>query len=124
MLISVLALIIFSLLMLLCTLAVLFDAGRPVFFRQDRLGLKGKVFSMYKFRSMVHNAEHTGSGVYSEAGDERKANERGHEGECAARLALLGEGACGEMCGRPAQTITSFPAALQKAVENSLALAS
>ena len=57
--------------MLLCTLAVLFDAGRPVFFRQDRLGLKGKVFSMYKFRSMVRNAEHTGSGVYSEAGDER-----------------------------------------------------
>ena len=70
-LISFLALIISSPLMLLCALAVLLDAGKPVLFRQDRLGLKGKVFSMYKFRSMVHNAEHTGSGVYSEAGDER-----------------------------------------------------
>ena len=70
-LISFLALIISSPLILLCALAVLLDAGKPVLFRQDRLGLKGKVFSMYKFRSMVHNAEHTGSGVYSEAGDER-----------------------------------------------------
>ncbi len=70
-LISVLALVILSPLILLCALAVLLDAGKPVLFRQDRLGLKGKVFSMYKFRSMVHNAEHTGSGVYSEAGDER-----------------------------------------------------
>ena len=70
-LISFLALVILSPLILLCALAVLLDAGKPVLFRQDRLGLKGKVCSMYKFRSMVHNAEHTGSGVYSEAGDER-----------------------------------------------------
>ncbi len=70
-LISVLALVILSPLILACALAVFLDAGKPVLFRQDRLGRKGKVFSMYKFRSMVHNAEHTGSGVYSEEGDER-----------------------------------------------------
>ena len=57
--------------MLLCALAVLLDSGRPVLFKQDRIGYTGKVFQMYKFRSMVVNAEHTGSGVYSEEGDER-----------------------------------------------------
>lgn len=70
-LISVLALVILSPLMLVTALAVWLDSGRPVFFRQDRIGFKGKVFQMYKFRSMIQNAEHTGSGVYSEEGDER-----------------------------------------------------
>ncbi len=70
-LISVIALVVLSPLMLLSALAVLFDSGRPVFFKQDRIGRNGKVFQMYKFRSMIPDAEHTGSGVYSEAGDER-----------------------------------------------------
>jgi exopolysaccharide biosynthesis polyprenyl glycosylphosphotransferase len=29
----------------------------PVFYRQERCGLRGRVFTMYKFRSMVSNAE-------------------------------------------------------------------
>ncbi len=70
-LLSVLAFVILSPVLLLSALAVLLESGRPVIFRQERLGYKGKVFPMYKFRSMVRNAEHTGSGVYSEAGDER-----------------------------------------------------
>lgn len=70
-LISVLALILLSPLILLTGLAVFLDSGRPVIFKQDRIGYKGKVFTMYKFRSMVPNAEHTGSGVYSEVGDDR-----------------------------------------------------
>ena len=69
--ISVLALILFSPIMLAAALAVYLDSGSPVFFKQDRIGLKGKVFRMYKFRSMVRNAEHSGSGVYSEKGDAR-----------------------------------------------------
>ena len=70
-LISVPALILFSPLLLLCALAVLLESGRPVIFRQDRIGYHGKVFRMYKFRSMILNAEHTGSGVYSEENDDR-----------------------------------------------------
>ena len=34
-------------------------------------GYKGKVFHMYKFRSMKVNSEHTGSGVYSNKNDAR-----------------------------------------------------
>ena len=70
-LISVLVLILFSPVYLISALAILLESGRPVIFKQERIGLKAKVFRIYKFRSMVQNAEHTGSGVYSEEGDER-----------------------------------------------------
>lgn len=33
------------------------EDGRPVIFAQDRNGLNGKVFRMYKFRSMCRNAQ-------------------------------------------------------------------
>lgn len=47
------------------------DPKGPVIFRQERLGKNGKVYWMYKFRSMRVGAEHTGSGVYSDDKDER-----------------------------------------------------
>ena len=58
---------------LLSLLAVLIklDSAGPVIFKQERLGLKGRVFHIYKFRSMCVNAEHTGTGVYSGKGDSR-----------------------------------------------------
>ena len=37
------------------------DRG-PIFYRQDRVGMNGRVFSVLKFRSMVPNAEHQGPG--------------------------------------------------------------
>ncbi len=55
----------------LTALAIKLDSPGPVLFKQDRLGKGGKVFQMLKFRSMVVNAEHTGSGVYSGKGDAR-----------------------------------------------------
>lgn len=47
------------------------DPKGPVIFRQERLGKYGKVYWMYKFRSMKVGAEHTGSGVYSDNRDNR-----------------------------------------------------
>lgn len=52
-------------------LAVRVDSRGPVLFRQDRLGYKGRVFRILKFRSMVVGAERTGTGVYSYKGDSR-----------------------------------------------------
>ena len=57
--------------MLLVALIIRLDSQGPVLFKQERLGKDGKVFRMYKFRSMQLNAEHTGSGVYSGKGDPR-----------------------------------------------------
>ena len=36
-----------------CWFAVLVTTGSPVFFRQDRVGRNGRVFEVWKFRSMV-----------------------------------------------------------------------
>ena len=55
----------------LIALAVKLDSPGPVLFRQQRLGKDGRTFEMLKVRSMCVNAEHTGSGVYSEKGDSR-----------------------------------------------------
>lgn len=47
------------------------DPKGPVLFKQERLGKDGKVYWMYKFRSMRVGAEHMGSGVYSDDKDDR-----------------------------------------------------
>lgn len=54
---SACALLISSPIMLGVAIAIKFDDGGPVFFSQQRVGLHGKPFTMYKFRSMVTNAE-------------------------------------------------------------------
>ena len=41
------------------TLILVFD-GRPVFFRQERIGYRGKPFRIWKFRTMVRGAERLG----------------------------------------------------------------
>lgn len=43
--------------MALCALAVRLDSRGPVFFRQERTGRNGRRFQMYKFRTMLQNAE-------------------------------------------------------------------
>ena len=70
-LLSVLALVILSPLLLLTAVAIKLSSPGPVLFKQQRLGLGGREYTIYKFRSMTVGAEHTGSGVYSEAGDPR-----------------------------------------------------
>lgn len=57
--------------MIVVALAIKIESKGPAIFKQERIGLNGKVFEIYKFRSMRVNAEHTGSGVYSEKGDPR-----------------------------------------------------
>ena len=59
-LLSVIAMIVASPIMLLVALAIKCEDGGPVFYRQDRVTLNGKVFSILKFRSMIVNAEKDG----------------------------------------------------------------
>lgn len=68
---AALALLLLSPLLLLTVLAIKLDSKGPVFFKQTRLGRGGKEFKIIKFRTMVVNAEHIGSGVYSNDNDPR-----------------------------------------------------
>lgn len=51
------ALIIFSPLLLLIILAIKLTSRGPIFFSQTRVGLGGRTFKLYKFRSMIVNAD-------------------------------------------------------------------
>ena len=68
---ATIAAVILSPIRVVTAIAIKLDSPGPVIFKQDRLGLGGKVFRIYKFRSMCQGAEHTGSGVYSGANDMR-----------------------------------------------------
>ena len=56
---------------LVTAICIKIDSPGKVFFLQERLGKNGRAFKIIKFRSMCENAEHMGSGVYSEKGDMR-----------------------------------------------------
>ncbi|MEW5785228.1 MAG: sugar transferase [Bacillota bacterium] len=52
-------------------MAIKFDSKGPVLFKQGRLTKDGKVFSMYKFRTMIENAENMGTGLFNYEDDFR-----------------------------------------------------
>ncbi len=58
--ISILAAFLLSPLFIYTTIRVALSSKGSIFFSQKRIGLKGKVFTMYKFRSMFMNAEING----------------------------------------------------------------
>jgi lipopolysaccharide/colanic/teichoic acid biosynthesis glycosyltransferase len=58
-------------LLLLIGALIKLDSKGPVLFIQDRIGKGGAVFRMHKFRTMVVNAEQTGTGLCSYPGDPR-----------------------------------------------------
>ena len=70
-LISVIALILFSPLLLLVAILIKLESKGPAIFKQQRIGRGEKVFDIYKFRSMCVGAEKMGSGQYSFKGDPR-----------------------------------------------------
>ena len=68
---SGISIVILAIPMLIIAVVIKIDDPGPVIFKQERVGLKGKTFNIYKFRSMRVNSEHVGSGVYSGKGDPR-----------------------------------------------------
>ena len=56
---------------LIIPIAIKCDSKGPVFFKQERRTKKGRIFKMLKFRSMVVNAEQTGTGLFNYKDDPR-----------------------------------------------------
>lgn len=55
--VSAIALIVFSPVYLILAIAIKIDSPGPVFFRQERVTQYGKCFQIHKFRTMVQNAD-------------------------------------------------------------------
>jgi len=49
----------------------------PIFFKQERLGKDGKVFKIYKFRTMIVNAEKMGDGLSIKSGNDSRITKIG-----------------------------------------------
>lgn len=70
-LLAFVALILFSPLFLYCYIMVKREDGGPAIFRQERIGRFGRPFYIYKFRSMIVDAEKNGPQLFGHAQDKR-----------------------------------------------------
>ena len=52
--VALLVLFITGPILLLTAILIVLDSKGPVFFKQERLGMNGRIFMLYKFRSMTH----------------------------------------------------------------------
>jgi sugar transferase (PEP-CTERM system associated) len=57
--------------LLLAALCIYFESGLPWLYRQERVGQNGRVFTLYKLRSMKGNAENGGTPHWASDNDDR-----------------------------------------------------
>ncbi|OGW02350.1 MAG: undecaprenyl-phosphate glucose phosphotransferase [Nitrospinae bacterium RIFCSPLOWO2_01_FULL_39_10] len=69
---SVAAIIITAPIIALISILIKIISHGPVFYKQERMGLDGKKFITYKFRTMMVNAEENTGPVWAKENDERK----------------------------------------------------
>ena len=69
---SSLAILVASPLMLFVLILIKLESKGPVFYRQERMGLDQNVFSMFKFRSMKVDAEGQSGPVWARENDDRR----------------------------------------------------
>ena len=68
---STIFIVLLSPLFVIIGILIYIEDGKAIFFTQKRIGLYGKIFYMYKFRSMRINTEHKSTGYYTYKGDKR-----------------------------------------------------
>jgi Undecaprenyl-phosphate glucose phosphotransferase len=68
---STAALALLAIPMAIIALVVKWTSPGPVFYRQERMGLDGKAFTVYKFRSMYHDAEESSGPIWAREDDPR-----------------------------------------------------
>jgi exopolysaccharide biosynthesis polyprenyl glycosylphosphotransferase len=68
---AIIGLLLFAILLPLIALASHLDSHGPIFFRQWRLGKGGRLFQVYKLRTMIRDAEHDTGPLWAREDDPR-----------------------------------------------------
>ena len=68
--IAIVGLVLLSPLFLIVGMLIKFDSSGPIFYKGDRIGKEGRPFKIYKFRTMVINADQMGAAL-THGGDPR-----------------------------------------------------
>lgn len=75
--ISLFGIICLSPVFLIIALMIKVTSNGPILFKQERLGLKQKIFNIFKFRTMVVNAENIGDGLKIKSDDDPRVTKIG-----------------------------------------------
>lgn len=62
-LLAIILLVLLSPVFIVISICIFLDSPGEIFFKQERIGYKGKIFKIYKFRTMVKGAETMGDGL-------------------------------------------------------------
>ena len=68
---GIIGLLVVSQLFIIIAIAIKIDSKGSVFFKQARLGIDKKPYMIYKFRSMITDAENMGTGIFNMKNDSR-----------------------------------------------------
>ena len=68
---SVAAIVLLAIPFAIIAALVKWTSSGPIFYRQERMGLDGRAFTVYKFRSMYHGAEETTGPIWAHDNDPR-----------------------------------------------------
>ena len=69
---SIIGMVVFSPLFLIIYIAIKHEDGGNAIFKQERVGYRGKIFTLYKFRSMAVTSESDGKPVLSSGKDDKR----------------------------------------------------
>lgn len=74
---SLIGVIIISPILIIIALLIKLTSKGPIFFKQVRLGKNGKTFKIFKFRTMIVNAEKIGDGLFVKTGKDNRITKLG-----------------------------------------------
>lgn len=69
---SIIGMVVFSPLFLIIYIAIKREDGGNAIFKQERVGYRGKIFTLYKFRSMAVTSESDGKPVLCSGKDDKR----------------------------------------------------